>query len=100
MARLLEALQRASASGPSPAYVRSLVDGFAGVSNTRDSAILSPRELDVVRLMARGASNSHIADELVVSVATVKTHVNGVFRKLGAANRVEALIRARERGLI
>jgi ATP/maltotriose-dependent transcriptional regulator MalT len=62
--------------------------------------MLSAREREVLRLMAVGASNTQIADELVVAVATVKTHVNGVFRKLGATNRVEAIVRGRELGLI
>jgi LuxR family maltose regulon positive regulatory protein len=61
--------------------------------------MLSTRELDVLRLVADGASNTRIADELVVAVSTVKAHVNGVFRKLGATSRVEAIVRARDLGL-
>jgi LuxR family maltose regulon positive regulatory protein len=58
------------------------------------------RELEVLRLMATGASNQQVADRLVVAVSTVKTHVNGIFRKLDAASRVEAVARARELGLL
>jgi DNA-binding NarL/FixJ family response regulator len=54
---------------------------------------LSRRELDVLRLMAAGDTNSRIATRLVLSEGTVKTHVRSVLRKLGAANRAEAVTR-------
>jgi DNA-binding NarL/FixJ family response regulator len=50
---------------------------------------LSPRELDVVKLVARGSTNSEIAAELFISIGTVKTHLGSVQTKLGARNRVE-----------
>jgi len=61
---------------------------------------LSERELEILSLMASGHTNSEIARELYVAVGTVKSHVNNIYRKLGARNRVEALSRARELGLI
>jgi LuxR family maltose regulon positive regulatory protein len=61
---------------------------------------LSERELEVLRLMAAGRSNRDIAQELVVVVDTVKKHVGRVMDKLGAANRTEAVTRARELGLL
>jgi ATP/maltotriose-dependent transcriptional regulator MalT len=61
---------------------------------------LSPRELEVLRLMATGAGNQQIADRLVVAVSTVKTHVNGIFRKLDVASRIEAVTRGRDLGLL
>jgi ATP/maltotriose-dependent transcriptional regulator MalT len=61
---------------------------------------LTPREIEVLRLVALGRSNRQIADELFVSVGTVKSHVNSISGKLGAANRVEAVARGRDVGLL
>ncbi len=61
---------------------------------------LTARELDVVRLVARGASNKEIARDLRVSEATVKTHLLHIFEKLGVADRTSAVTTALERGLI
>ncbi len=61
---------------------------------------LSPRELEVLALIARGASNQEIADALFISVGTVKSHINHILGKLCAQNRTEAVARARELGII
>ena len=61
---------------------------------------LTPRELDVLRLLAAGQTNQRIARELVLTLDTVKKHVSHVLAKLGAANRTEAVSRARELDLI
>lgn len=61
---------------------------------------LTPRELDVVRLVARGSSNREIARDLRISQATVKTHLLSIFEKLGVADRTSAVVTALERGLI
>ena len=61
---------------------------------------LTPRELEVLTLLGRGLSNSQIADELVVSDATVKTHVARVLMKLNLPDRVHAVIYTYETGLI
>jgi LuxR family maltose regulon positive regulatory protein len=61
---------------------------------------LTARELDVLRLMARGASNADIAAGLTVSVGTAKWHVGHVLAKLGVASRTQALVRAHELGLV
>jgi DNA-binding CsgD family transcriptional regulator len=63
------------------------------VDGSRLAELLTRRELDVLRLMARGDSNKAIATELVVSEGTVKFHVKNILRKLRAANRVEAASR-------
>jgi LuxR family maltose regulon positive regulatory protein len=61
---------------------------------------LTDRELEVLRLLAAGRSNQRIAHDLVVALDTVKKHVTHVLGKLGAANRTEAVARARQLGLI
>jgi LuxR family maltose regulon positive regulatory protein len=61
---------------------------------------LSRRELEVLRLLAAGKSNQQIADELVVTLATVKSHVGHILGKLAAANRTQAVARARVLGLL
>jgi LuxR family transcriptional regulator, maltose regulon positive regulatory protein len=61
---------------------------------------LTARELDVLRLLGTGKSNREIAEELVVSLDTVKRHVSNLFDKLGVANRTQAVNKARELGLL
>ena len=61
---------------------------------------LSARELEVLALLATGKSNRAIAEELVVTLDTVKRHVTNLFNKLGVANRIQAVARARELGLL
>ncbi len=61
---------------------------------------LSERELEVLRLMSGGATNGMIASKLVITVGTVKSHINHILRKLDAHNRTEAVARARELNLL
>jgi LuxR family maltose regulon positive regulatory protein len=63
-------------------------------------AALSAREVEVLQLLAAGRSNPAIAEELVVSLDTVKRHVSHLFSKLEVANRTQAVSRARELGLL
>jgi DNA-binding NarL/FixJ family response regulator len=63
-------------------------------------AVLTERELEVLRLIAAGRSNAEIARELFLSGATVKTHVNRVFAKLDVRDRVEVVVLAYETGLV
>jgi DNA-binding NarL/FixJ family response regulator len=61
--------------------------------------VLSAREVEVLRLLAAGRSNQQIADELVISVNTVRRHVSNVFDKTGVANRAQATAYAKDHGL-
>ena len=61
---------------------------------------LSPRELDVLRLMTRGLANKQIAGELFITEHTVKFHIRAILGKLGAANRTEAVTLALQKGLV
>ncbi|MCL4262921.1 MAG: response regulator transcription factor [Anaerolineae bacterium] len=61
---------------------------------------LTERELEILSLIARGCSNYQIADRLVISVGTVKGHVNHILSKLDAQNRTQAVARARELELL
>ncbi|WP_203920029.1 response regulator [Rugosimonospora africana] len=88
-----------------PSVTRRLIADFAArprAARARPAALdtLTPRELEVLRLVARGRSNTEIADELVVAEQTVKTHVGRVLSKLDLRDRVQAVVFAYESGLI
>ncbi|QQQ74320.1 response regulator transcription factor [Saccharothrix sp. 6-C] len=88
-----------------PAITRRLVERFADrgagtASLHRDLAALTPRELEVLGLLARGLSNAELAGKLHLSEATVKTHVARILAKLGLRDRVQAVVVAYETGLV
>jgi len=86
-----------------PAITRRLVERFAGRDADalhRDLSALTPRELEVLRLLAEGLSNAELAARLHLSEATVKTHVARILAKLGLRDRVQAVIVAYETGLV
>jgi DNA-binding NarL/FixJ family response regulator len=86
-----------------PSITRRLVERFAVPSpapDHRELASLSPRELEVLRLLARGLSNAELAGQLVLSEATVKTHVARILAKLQLRDRVQAVVLAYETGLV
>jgi DNA-binding NarL/FixJ family response regulator len=86
-----------------PSITQRLVGSFAAPApapmTARDAGLTS-REGDVVRLVARGLSNSEIARELVVAESTVKTHVSSALGKLGLRDRVQLVVFAYENGLV
>jgi DNA-binding NarL/FixJ family response regulator len=87
-----------------PGITRRLIEDFARRPPARAQppalAELTPRELEVLHLIARGCSNADIARELVVSDATVKTHVARIFSKLELHDRAQAVVLAYESGLV
>jgi DNA-binding NarL/FixJ family response regulator len=88
-----------------PSVTRRLIAEFAGRPKSdrpRPAALnaLTPRETDVLRLIARGRSNQEIAAELVVAEQTVKTHVGRVLGKLALRDRAQAVVFAYETGLV
>jgi ATP/maltotriose-dependent transcriptional regulator MalT len=94
LARLVASFPLAAAHTSQPA-ARTVAGSMPGLVEP-----LSKRELEVLALLATGRSNQQIADELVVALDTVKKHVGRVLDKLGAANRTQAVARARELELL
>ncbi|WP_298323297.1 response regulator transcription factor [Haloactinopolyspora sp.] len=88
-----------------PSVTRTLIADFARRPDTnrpRPSQLreLTPRETEVLKLIAAGSSNSEIADALVLAEQTVKTHVGRIFTKLGLRDRAQAVVIAYETGLV
>jgi len=87
-----------------PSITRRLIEEFAASRTTPDNVPgfteLSPRELEVFRLLATGKSNAEIAAELIVAETTVKTHITRILTKLGVRDRVQAVVLAYETGLV
>jgi len=92
-----------------PAVTRRLISEFTRlrpVPETRDAApaaalgVLTPRETEVLRLVAEGLSNPEVAQRLVVTEETVKTHVSRILAKLGLRDRTQAVVAAYESGLV
>jgi DNA-binding NarL/FixJ family response regulator len=99
---------RAVAAGDAlidPAITRRLILAFTHAARPTDAlpaelSGLTARELDVLRLIAKGLSNAEIAQQLFVEESTVKTHVARVLMKLGLRDRVQAVVLAYESGLV
>ncbi len=86
-----------------PSVTRRIIEEFARRPVAQAPPVLADpltdRELEVLRLVARGRSNAEIAEELYVGEATVKTHVSNVLLKLGVRDRVQAVVWAYEHGI-
>jgi DNA-binding NarL/FixJ family response regulator len=88
-----------------PSVTRRLIERFVGLPAPRPArtdvlADLTPREADVLRLLARGLSNREIAEQLVVSTTTVKSHVARLLMKLDLHDRTQAVVLAYETGFV
>ena len=93
-------------------YIRKLLAAFSRVTTPRladriDQETVQPlveslseRELEVLQRIAAGMSNQEIAQEFVVSVGTIKTHINNLYGKLSVHSRTQAIVRARELHLL
>jgi DNA-binding NarL/FixJ family response regulator len=101
-AELVRAIRTAHAgqSTLSPAVATRVVEQLAGGGRPRALDHLTPRELEVLRLIARGRSNKRIALELGVAEKTVKTHVGHVLAKLDFSDRTQAALYAAREGLV
>jgi DNA-binding NarL/FixJ family response regulator len=88
-----------------PSITRRLVERFARTTDAgpavhRDLSALTPREVEVLRLMGRGLSNTELAAALHLTEATVKSHVAHIFAKLGLRDRAQAVVTAYETSLV
>lgn len=86
----------------SPAVAARLMDFFSSGSTAADAEVfpdLTDREREVLTLIARGYSNARIAEELTISLKTVRNHASNIYNKLQVADRAQAALRARDAGL-
>jgi len=84
-----------------PVVASKVLDRFAELSrHAQAPETLSEREIEVLKLMAKGAANKEIATELSITNSTVKTHITSIFQKLNASDRTEAVTLAIKRGII
>jgi DNA-binding NarL/FixJ family response regulator len=110
--RLFDAVRVVAAGDAllAPGVTRRLIGEFAALHGRSDDSVvalrlaalaaLTPRETEVLRLVAEGLSNTEIAARLVVTDETVKTHVSRMLRKLGLRDRTQAVVAAYESGLV
>lgn len=97
-ARLLDEFKKEPSMGSS-----SLQKGTAHPTDSANAGLIEPltdRELEILRLMSRGASNQEIAESLIISLGTVKAHTNHIQGKLGTRNRTETVVMAGRLGLL
>jgi LuxR family maltose regulon positive regulatory protein len=104
---IMESLLRETLSrGIAPSYTAKLLAVFketAEISTTKSQPLIDPlseREIEVLRLIAAGLSNQQIAQQLVIAVSTVKSHINHIYSKLSVNSRTQAVARAQALGLL
>ena len=103
---MAELLRHARSHGIAPKYVAKLLAEFdkeIGKTPVQKQPLIEPlseRELEILRLVAAGKSNQHIADALIIATGTVKKHLNNIFGKLGVESRTQCIARAREINLL
>jgi LuxR family maltose regulon positive regulatory protein len=101
-----ELLQEALRDGLAPGYCTTLLAAFAEGPTAESPATaglvepLSEREVEVLRLIAAGLSNREIAEELIIALSTVKSHINNMYGKLGVRSRTQAIARSQDLGLL
>jgi LuxR family maltose regulon positive regulatory protein len=103
-------LHRALSRGVSADYTARLLAAFPSLDQGGQSSLqpatspltesLSPRELEVLHLLATGATNREIAEELTIALTTARKHVSNIIGKLGVNNRTQAVSRGRDLGLL
>jgi LuxR family maltose regulon positive regulatory protein len=104
--KLIPLLQETVRRGILPDYARRILammtekGEIAGVDLSSMIEPLSERELEVLRLVTAGMSNREIADKLIISTGTAKSHIHNLCGKMGVRNRTEAAMRAKELGLV
>ena len=100
-------LRQLAGRGVKYGYVQKLLAAFDGASGVETAVPtqarthgLTPREVEVLRLISAGLTNQEIANQLVISVVTVKRHISNLYGKLGVTNRTMAAARANELSLL
>ena len=87
-----------------PTVTRKLLERVVGAGRIteeyKEKEVLSPREVEILRLASRGMSNKEIADKLYLSVRTIKAHLTNIFNKMGVGSRIDAIIKGLKEGLI
>ncbi len=79
---------------------RNRAEPVSALPQVNTDGLLSPREAEVLQLIVAGRTNKEIAEALVLSENTVKTHVTGIYTKLGVSRRTQAVAKAKEIGLL
>ena len=83
-----------------PVYVNLPVNDFTADVNKLGKTGISKREYEILELIAQGLSNQEIASKMFLSVHTIKTHITNLFTKLDVKRRTQAVVKAREMGLV